>query len=374
MQPLFNTDKSSQQSVSFNDLCETEPSLNVPSDFRAVVVGGGTGSPASIKALRALGVKTDCVVAMADDGGSTGILRKDAGVTPPGDIRKCLCALAEDEEDPLTTAFAYRFTKASNHALGNLILSGLEQASGSFYDAILKCEEILKCAGHVYPSTLENITLSAETFDGLEISGQAVATKSKTALKRVEVLNEKGENPKAFHKATQALKEADLIVLGPGSLFTSIIPNILINGIREAILESNAKVVFVCGIEDIQGETWGLHAYEHVEALENHGMKDRIDFCILNSRDDENGERERELATEELETFSQQRDFSNVELEQTRVIEATEEDINRIKDMGISLILRSMVDKTSSGRHNLFALRDALEYILGLENRDRRLS
>ena len=350
MNSLFKVDKSAASQISREALIKGVSDLNLPSDFSAVVVGGGTGSPASVKALRALGIKTDVVVAMADDGGSTGILRRDAGVTPPGDVRKCLCALAKDEKDPLTTAFAYRFVQASNHALGNLVLSALEQATGSFYEAILKCEEILKCEGHVFPSTLENITLSAETFDGREISGQALATKSKTALKKVKVTNDEGSSPKAFDRAVSALENADLIVLGPGSLFTSIIPNILIEGINEAIKTSKAKVVFVCGIADIQGETWGLSPAEHVEALENHGLKGRIDFCILNSNSSESAA------------------ITDEDAEEKRTISATEEDFEKIKNSGIVPVLRDLENKENPGRHDLFALRDAFATIMTLAN------
>ncbi len=348
MNSIFTIDKSAVSSVSLKDLEKGKQELDFLRNFKAVVVGGGTGSPASVKALRSLGIKTDVVVAMADDGGSTGILRKSAGVTPPGDVRKCLCALAEDENDALTKAFAYRFVQASNHAIGNLVLCALEQATGSFYDAILKCEEILKCTGHVYPSTLENIFLSAETFDGLEISGQAVATKSKTALKKVNVVNDQGKTPKAFERAVSALEDADLIVLGPGSLFTSIIPNILIGEIADAINKSKAKVVFVCGIADIQGETWGLAPYEHVSALEAHGLAGRINFCIVNSADLQNKER------------------AESDAEDIRTISATDEDVSRIKNLGIVPILRDLENSEVPGRHDLFALRDAFSSVLSL--------
>ena len=161
----------------------------VPGDQRlkAVVIGGGTGAPVSIRTLRSMGVETSAVVAMADDGGSTGILRERAGVTPPGDIRKCICAMAADPEDPLTRAFKYRFPFADNHTLGNLMLSALEDATGEFPQAVQICERLLNARGHVYPSTLDRVSLVARTRDGRYIEGQAVACHSRTALAHVQL-------------------------------------------------------------------------------------------------------------------------------------------------------------------------------------------
>ncbi len=133
---------------------------------KAVVIGGGTGAPVSIRTLLSLEADVSAVVAMADDGGSTGILREEAGVLPPGDIRKCLAAMAADASDPLTRAFKYRFSFARNHTLGNLMLSALEDATGSFPEAIAICERLLSARGHVYPSTLDKVRLVAETCDG----------------------------------------------------------------------------------------------------------------------------------------------------------------------------------------------------------------
>ena len=242
-----------------------------PTELRAVVIGGGTGAPMSIRTLLALGVNTSAVVAMADDGGSTGILREEAHVTPPGDVRKCLAAFAANPEDPLTKAFKYRFDFARNHTLGNLMLSALENATGSFPEAIKICGQLLGARGHVYPSTLNNVTLCAETRDGRILRGQSVAGKSSTALERVWL--ESPELCLPYMEALRAIRQADVVVLGPGSLFTSIIPNLLVPGIVDAIRQSNARTVFVCSLADQQGETWGLSAREHVEALLRHGME-----------------------------------------------------------------------------------------------------
>lgn len=278
----------STATISFQKLAKEAPAFDYgevdPRALKAVVIGGGTGSPMSIRALLSLGVSTSAVVAMADDGGSTGILREEADVTPPGDIRKCIAAFARDPHDPLVKAFKYRLAVARDHALGNLMLAALEDACGSFPEAIAICERLVDAQGHVYPSTLDHVTLMARTRDGRELDGQAVACHSKTALESVQLVSASpGEPIRAYQPAIDAIREADLIVLGPGSLFTSIIPNLLVPGIVEAIAESRGRVLFVCSLADTQGETWGLTAREHVEALMAHGMESLLDYVLVHS-------------------------------------------------------------------------------------------
>lgn len=245
---------------------------------RAVVIGGGTGAPVSIRALIASGFETSAVVAMADDGGSSGILRERAGAIPPGDIRKCLVAMAADPLDPLTRAFQYRFDYAQNHALGNLMLTALADCAQSFPEAIDICERLLHTRGHVYPSTVDSVVLRGRTRDGKDIVGQACVSNSDCALERVFL---DPADPAPCVRALEALSHADLIVLGPGSLFTSIIPNLLVPGVVEAIRDSKAVTVFVCSIADSQGETWGLNCAEHVEALLDHGMRGLLDVALI---------------------------------------------------------------------------------------------
>lgn len=272
----------------------------------AVVIGGGTGAPISIRTLLTMGIRTSAVVAMADDGGSTGALRDQAGATAPGDIRKCITAMALDADDPLTQAFKVRFGFAGNHTLGNLMLSALEVTSGSFPQAIRVCEELLGAQGRVYPSTLGRVSLVAKTRDGRTLLGQAVASHSRTALKRVAL--ESDEPITAYGPACEAIRNADLIVLGPGSLFTSIIPNLIVPGIVDAIKSSSGIVVFVCSLADVQGETRGLSVLEHFEALEEHGLRGLVDVVFAQEHqdgafalDDENAAR-RELYVTPEET------------------------------------------------------------------------
>ena len=249
------------------------------SKYKAVVIGGGTGAPVSIKTLLAMGVQTSAVVAMADDGGSTGMLREHTSVVPPGDIRKCLVAMAEDSSKPIVSAFKYRFDFAYNHTLGNLILTALADVS-SFTEAISYCEDMLGCLGHVYPSTLDRIELEGITRDGRTLHGQAKIAHSDTALDHVWL---KPSDPVAYRPALMAIRDADLIVLGPGSLFTSIIPNLLVPGVVEAIGQSHATTVLLCAVADMQGETWGLDCSEHVQAILDAGMEGKLHVVCLNS-------------------------------------------------------------------------------------------
>ena len=248
---------------------------------RVVVVGGGTGAPMSIRCLLSLNCQVSAVVAMADDGGSTGELRKQAGVTPPGDVRKCLAAFAAHPDDTFVQAFKYRFPFADNHALGNLLLAALEDASGSFPEAIEICERLLQARGHVLPSTLTHVELAARTRQGHEVLGQACACHSSEPLAHAWLIpTREGERIRAYEPAVCALRQADYIVLGPGSLFTSVIANLLVPGINEAIQQSHAYVIYVSSISDAQGETRGFCVKDQVQALIDHGLQNRIN-CVL---------------------------------------------------------------------------------------------
>lgn len=338
--------------------------------LKAVVIGGGTGAPVSIRTLLKMGVQTSAVVAMADDGGSTGILREEAHVTPPGDIRKCLAAFAKDPNDPLTKAFKYRFDFARNHTLGNLILSALENATGSFPEAIKICGRLLNAQGRVYPSTLNNITLCAKTLDGMILRGQANACKSPTALERVWL--ESPEQCLPYMEAIRAIREADLIVLGPGSLFTSIIPNLLVPGIVDAIAQSEGKTLFVCSLADQQGETWGLSAREHVEALLRHGMDGLLDYVLIHSVSKPSSSRFLTGSFEAIagegalnNRYSEERDGVPLK-SKIQAVKVTQEDIVELQNKGIVVLLRNMVDPLRPTWHDPEALAQAFSGVFKL--------
>lgn len=332
---------------------------------RAVVIGGGTGAPVSIRTLLSLEAEVSAVVAMADDGGSTGILREEAGVLPPGDIRKCLAAMAADDSDPLTRAFKYRFSFARNHTLGNLMLSALEDATGSFPEAIAICGKLLGARGRVYPSTLEKVVLCAEACDGVFLGGQARACKSKTALHRAWL--ESDQPIRAYGPALDAIRQADLIVLGPGSLFTSIIPNLLVPGVIDAIRESHGATMFVCSLADMQGETWGLSAKEHYEALVRHGMDGLVDYMLVHSPEPLRPTRrlDRMAATlrrapETLPARSEQ------ETSAIRPVRISYEDACAIQQSGPVVLVRNLVDPFRPTWHDPNALRDAMRTVVRL--------
>lgn len=341
-----------------------------PTQLKAVVIGGGTGAPVSIRTLLALGVQTSAVVAMADDGGSTGILREEAHVTPPGDIRKCLAAFAADPDDPFTKAFKYRFDFARNHTLGNLMLSALENATGSFPEAIKICGQMLHAQGRVYPSTLNNVTLCARTKDGKVLRGQATACKSQTTLD--EVWLESPDRCLPYLEALRAIRDADLIVLGPGSLFTSIIPNLLVPGIVDAIAQSKGSTVFVCSLADQQGETWGLSAREHVEALMQHGMAGCLDYVLVHSVGKPAKQRFMVDAFEAVagqasqeKAMSELRDGTALST-RIRPVKITQTDIDIIQAQGPVVLVRNMVDPVRPTWHDPQALADAFMGVLKL--------
>jgi uncharacterized cofD-like protein len=209
------------------------------------------------------------VVTVTDDGGSSGRLRREFGVPPPGDIRNCIVALADDE-DLLARLFQYRFTNGdglSGHSFGNLFLTALAGVTGDFYQAILTAESVLSVRGRILPATLTDVRLKARGRSGRLYEGESAVGRAGERLAAVELAP---AAPPAFPAAVEALAAADLIVLGPGSLYTSILPNLLIPGIREAVLASHARVVLALNLMTQPGETDGMSAGDHLAALERH--------------------------------------------------------------------------------------------------------
>lgn len=366
----FNVlDDAALEGAHFADPAENQP-------LKAVVIGGGTGAPVSIRTLLSLGIETSAVVAMADDGGSTGILREEADVTAPGDIRKCIVAFARNPQDPLVKSLKYRFAIASDHTLGNLLLAALEDATGSFPEAIAVCERLVDARGHVYPSTLDHVTLSARTRDGRLLDGQAAACKSKTALDRVE-LHSPDNVITPYGPALDAIRNADIVVLGPGSLFTSIIPNLLVPGVIDAIRESRGRVLFVCSLADVQGETWGLTAREHVEALMDHGMSGLIDYVLVHSSKplrSGNSLPDRLIGNMAAPSPSPavSANPAHVEANRIRSVELTYDDMVALQAMGPVVIVRDLADPDHPTWHAPLALREAFEGVIKLCRSRRR--
>jgi uncharacterized cofD-like protein len=241
---------------------------------QVVAIGGGHGLAVMLRGLKQQTTNLTAVVTVADDGGSSGRLRRSLGIPPPGDLRNCLAALAEDES-LLTQLFQYRFAEGDGihgHAFGNLFVTALAGVTGSFERSLIEAGRVLSICGKVVPSTLSNVVLEGELIgartDTLQrVSGENQIQSVPGAVWRVWL---EPEDVRAFPGAVQAILSADLIVVGPGSLFTSVLPNLLIREIREALVASRALKIFVCNVATQPGETDGFSVKDHLDAIERH--------------------------------------------------------------------------------------------------------
>ncbi len=254
---------------------------------RVVVIGGGTGTYTVLTALKERPVYLSAIVSMADDGGSTGILREEFGILPTGDVRRALVALSKHPDELLAKLFNYRFQEGglNGHNFGNLILTALERISGGFEKALAEASRLLAVEnGEVIPVTLSNVRLLAELEDGAVIKGETNIDIPKhdgeLAINRIWLEPE----AKANHKALKAIRQADLIVIGPGDLYTSVLPNLLVRGVSEEIAESKAKKVFVCNLTTKYGETHGFVAGDFLKVLENYLGEDVLDAVVMNDK------------------------------------------------------------------------------------------
>src|SRR3990172_2413800 len=232
---------------------------------KIVALGGGTGLSTLLRGLKRYSANITAIVTVFDDGGSSGRLRRDLGVLPPGDIRDCLVALAESE--PLMTQlFEYRFPGGAfdGHAFGNLFIASLAGVTGDLEQAVKEASKVLNIRGRVLPATLENVILCAEHEDGSVVEGESQIPLARRRIRRVFL---KPENVPALPEALEALAEADLILIGPGSLYTSVIPNLLVRGVADALRESGAPCAYICNVMTQPGETDGFTAADHVRAL-----------------------------------------------------------------------------------------------------------
>lgn len=256
---------------------KTEPSV--------VALGGGTGLSNMLRGLKFHTSKLTAIVTMADDGGNSGTLRDELSMPPPGDVRNCLQALA-NTEPTMEQILSYRFKEGclKGQSMGNLFLAALNDISGSFCEAIRKMSEVLAITGKVLPVTTEDVRLMATFDDDTVIIGESKITEHKKQgnrrIKRVALIP---ENPPALKESIEAIKNAELILLGPGSLYTSIIPNLLTQGVSDAIAESEALKIYVLNVTTQDGETENYTASDHVRALFSHSGRKLFDYCIANS-------------------------------------------------------------------------------------------
>lgn len=258
---------------------------------KVVALGGGTGLPTLLRGMKEYTSNITAVVTVADDGGSSGRLRSQFGILPPGDIRNCLVALA-DTEPLMEKLFQYRFDQGeglAGHPFGNLFILAMTETTGNFYDAVQACSQVLAIRGQVMPSTLDQVVLKAQLATGEELVGESQIGKTHSAIRRVhleQVAPGQGGSTQIqpLPQALEAIEQADVIVLGPGSLYTSIIPNLLVPGVVEAIRRSRALKVYICNVMTETGETDGYTVSQHLKALVDHAGYGVIDCCLVNSQ------------------------------------------------------------------------------------------
>jgi len=325
-------------------------------DLRVVAIGGGTGlstllkglkrfviAPADISAPR-LGAPVirdlSAVVTVSDDGGSSGRLRKELNMLPPGDIRNCIVALSEDEA-LLSRLFRHRFDKGSGlegHSFGNLFLAALTSLTSDFSEAVRLSSEILLTRGHIYPATTSNIELEALMEDGTRVRGETNITASKGRIRELILVPPDVE---PMPQTLEAIASADLITIGPGSLFTSLIPNLLVKGISEAIVESKATKVYICNLMTQANESLGLTAADHIRALNGHAKCQIFDYALIN----------RTPASEEMKAKYAMEGACQIV-----------NDLEAIEAMGVIPVLGDYMEEAGVARHNFTrAAHDVLE-------------
>jgi uncharacterized cofD-like protein len=265
--------------------------------LRVVAIGGGTGLSTLLKGLKNFVLSSSeiltarvgspvirdlcAVVTVSDDGGSSGRLRKELNMLPPGDIRNCIVALSEDEA-LLSKLFRHRFDKGSGlegHSFGNLFLAALTSITSDFSEAVRLSSEILLTRGHIHPATTSNIELEALMEDGTRVRGETKITASKGRIRELFLVPPDVE---PMPQTLEAIANADMITIGPGSLFTSLIPNLLVRGISEAIVSSPATKVFICNLMTQANESLNLTASDHILALDRHAQKELFDYALIN--------------------------------------------------------------------------------------------
>jgi uncharacterized cofD-like protein len=329
------------------------------SPLRVVALGGGTGLSALLSGLKQYAVAGDtttgtpvditAIVTVTDDGGSSGRLRREFDVLPPGDIRNCMVALSEDST-LLARLFQYRFPAGrglKGHSFGNLFLMALTQVMGDFPDAVKASAEVLKIAGHIYPSTTANVALEATLANGAKVKGESRISRSRGRIQKVRLLPAKA---RPLPAALSAIEQADVITMGPGSLFTSVIPNLLVEGIPAAIRSSKGVKAYFVNLMWQPGETEHFLASDHIRAIQRHAGPKLLDYAVVNLRP-----------------------FTS-ELKKRYAREAAlpvENDIDRIFKMGIKVMAGNLAHLTQKVRHDPVATA-AVVLKLAQEGRARR--
>jgi len=327
--------------------------------LRVVAIGGGTGLSALLAGLKQYtraaesGTPVDitAIVTVTDDGGSSGRLRREFDVLPPGDIRNCMVALSEDSA-LLSQLFQYRFAAGrglKGHSFGNLFLMALTQIMGDFPEAVKASSEVLKIAGRIYPATAANVALEATLADGSKVVGETRISRSRRRIRRVRLIPRKA---RPLAAALAALAEADLITLGPGSLFTSVVPNLLVEGIPQAIRQSRALKAYFVNLMWQPGETMGFRASDHVRAIHQHAGGRMLDYAVINIRPIPSALKKAYAKTEAL---------------------PVENDIDTLFQMGLQVMAGNLAQLSGKVRHDPASLA-AVVVKLAQEGRRKRIA
>ncbi|MDE2483446.1 MAG: YvcK family protein [bacterium] len=311
--------------------------------YKIVAIGGGTGLSTLLRGLKRRTTNLTAIVTVSDDGGSSGRLQKELGVLPPGDVRNCLVALADDEA-LVTDLFRYRFEEGeglTGHSFGNLFLAAMTGITGNFDKAIKESSRVLNIVGRVLPATLAVVRLCAELDDGTIVEGESNIPLAKRPIRRVFFDPDLVE---PLDEALEAIRDADAIVLGPGSLFTSILPNFLIDRIAAEVARAHAVKIYVCNVMTQPGETESMSAADHVEALFAHAGSRVCDFVVVNDQP----------PSKLLATYAEEGQVP------------VEADVERIVAMGLTPIHAEMISETQTVRHDPDKL---AETVLGVVDR-----
>jgi uncharacterized cofD-like protein len=326
--------------------------------LRVVSVGGGTGLSSLLNGLKTYAhsesgpqVEITAIVTVTDDGGSSGRLRREFDVLPPGDIRNCMVALAEDEAF-LSRLFQYRFSAGhglKGHSFGNLFLTALTHITGDFPDAVRKSCEVLNIAGQIFPSTAANVSLEAVLENGKVVRGETRISRSRQPIRRIR-LSPRRARP--LKETLAAIEAADLITFGPGSLFTSVIPNLLVDGIPKAIRQSKALKACFMNLMSQPGETTSFTASDHLTAMQHHAGENLLDCAVLSNSQ----------ITKSLRRVYSEQNSAPVE-----------NDVDAVRELGVEVIEADLLMKGPKVRHNPAAVaRVAME--LAMRGRLRRMA
>lgn len=311
---------------------------------KVVVIGGGTGLSVLLRGLKQKSFHITAIVTVGDDGGSSGRLRRDMDIPPPGDIRNVLLALA-DTEPLMEVLFQHRFKQGGGlegHNVGNLFLAAMTEITGDFNTAIREMRRVLAVRGHVLPISNQRICLEAEMEDGEIIKGESKIPKSGKKIKRISV---NPEDVRPLREAIEAIEKADMIVLGPGSLYTSLIPNLLVPEVAEAIEKAKAKKVYVCNVMTQQGETDNFTAFDHLKAIYDHIHMDLFDTVLVNTKP---------IPEHILERYNKEKAYP------------VKVDKEKLLKYGFNVIEDSFILIDDAVRHNASKIADTLEEIINI--------